>query len=123
MEADVHKVAQSILKNSRLFEYLVLLNADGSVYVIAPRQLQRELSRKDLAFTSWYKKLMDTGQTITSDLHISPATQRPTVVIATPVRSPNGKIIGIWAGGINLDTLSQIGIPAEFAAGSLPRYG
>jgi hypothetical protein len=120
IEADVHKVAQSILKNSRLFEYLVLLNADGIVYILEPHQLQRELSRKDLAFTNWYNKLMKTGQTVTSDLHISPATQRPTVVIATPVRGPNGKIIGIWAGGINLDTLSQIGIPVSSPTCSLP---
>jgi len=123
METDVHELAQSILKNSKLFEYLVLLNADGTVCVMAPRQLQQKLTRKKLAFTSWYKKLMDTGQTITSDLHISPATQRPTVVIATPVRSFNGKIIGVWAGGINLDTLSQIGIPKRLPDGLNYRYG
>ncbi len=123
MEADMHKVAQSILKNSRLFEYIVLLNAKGMVCQIEPHSLQTELSRKDLAFTSWYQKLMDTGQTVTSDLHISPATQRPTVVIATPVRSASGKIIGIWAGGINLTTLSQIGIPEGSPASLITRYG
>ena len=85
-EADVHKVAQSILKNSRLFEYLVLLSADGIVLQLDPHQLQREMSRTNLAFTNWYKKLIKTGQTVTSDLHISPATQRPTVIIATPVQ-------------------------------------
>lgn len=123
METDVRELAQSVLKNSRLFEYLVLLNADGTICIMAPRQLQQKLTRKELAFTSWYKKLMETGQTITSDLHISPATQRPTVVIATPVRSRNGKIAGIWVGGINLDTLSQIGIPKSLPNALINRYG
>ena len=35
----------------------------------------------------------------------------------------NGRIVGIWAGGINLDTLSQIGIPASLPIDPLPRYG
>jgi signal transduction histidine kinase len=123
MESEVHKVAQSILKNSRLFEYLLFLNTDGIVYLREPHQIQSGMSSKDLAFTNWYKGIMKTGQTVTSDLHIAPSTQRPTIVIATPVRSSSGKIIGIWAGGINLDTLSQIGVQKNSPTGLHLRYG
>src|SRR5207237_2855751 len=41
--------------------------------------------------------------------HISPATQRPTVVVAAPVRGMDGVIIGVWAGGLQLARLSKLG--------------
>lgn len=123
VDRDMRDLSQSILKNSRLFEYLMLANAEGVVYMIEPQRLHKALSRKDLAFASWYKKLIESGRTVTSDLHISTATQRPTVVVATPVRDRRGRIIGIWAGGINLTTLSHIGIPEELPVGTSNRYG
>ena len=118
----VHEIAASILEKSKVFEYLMLLNPDGTIAVIEPHELQQSLTRKDLGFTDWYKKLMSTGQTAISDLRISPATQRPTIVIATPVRGPDGKIIGIWAGGLNLSQLSQIGVTEKQSSTPL-RYG
>lgn len=36
-----------------------------------PYDLQIKLSHHNLAFTDWYKKLMSTGKTVISDLHIS----------------------------------------------------
>jgi PAS domain S-box-containing protein len=104
-----HKVAGLILKHSKIFEYVMLLQGEGSVYMLEPYDLQIKLSHHNLAFTAWYKKLMSTGKTVISDLHISAATQRPTVVIATPVRSSAGKIIGIWAGALKLEELSELG--------------
>ena len=85
-----------ILGHSRVFEYVMLLQADGSVYLLEPYDLQVKLARRDLAFTAWYKDVMRTGHTAISDLHISTATQRPTIVIATPVRGTKGEISGIW---------------------------
>ena len=104
-----HKVAGLVLKYSEIFEYVMLLQAEGSVYMLEPYDLQIKLSHHNLAFTDWYKKLMSTGKTVISDLHISPVTQRPTVVIATPVRSSAGKIIGIWTGALKLEELSETG--------------
>lgn len=102
-------LASRILKHSNGFEYVMFLRADGSVYLLEPYDLQLKLSRHDLAFTDWYRKLMSTGQTVVSNLHISPATQRPTVVIATPVRGITGQILGIWAGALRLEEFSRIG--------------
>ena len=116
------KVAGLILKHSEIFEYVMLLQADGSVYMLEPYDLQTKLSHHNLAFTAWYKKLMSTGKTVISDLHISPATQRPTVVIATPVRSSTGKIIGIWAGALKLEEFSELG-RGEFGNKRLLHYG
>jgi len=109
VDAPKRKIAALILKHSEVFEYIMLLRNEGLVYLLEPYDLQLKLSRHNLAFTAWYKKLMSTGQTIVSDLHISHATQRPTVIIATPVHDDAGKIIGIWAGALKLKKLSEIG--------------
>jgi len=116
------KIAALILEHSKVFEYIMLLQADGSVYLLEPYDLQVKLSRGDLAFAAWYKRLMSTGQTVVSDLHISPATQRPTVVIATPVLSAKGQIIGIWAGALKLEEFSQIA-HGQLESGAPQWYG
>ena len=115
-------VAALILEHSKVFEYVMLLRADGSVYLLEPYDLQVKSSRPDLAFTTWYKEVMSTGKPIVSDLHISTATQRPTVVIATPVVSSEGQIIGVWAGALKLDQLSQVG-RGGLESGTPQRYG
>jgi signal transduction histidine kinase len=115
-------LAARILEHSKIFEYIMLLQADGSVYLLEPYDLQVQLSRNDLAFTAWYTELMRTGRTVMSNLHISTATQRPTIVIATPVRDTAGQIRGIWAGALKLAELSQIG-HGGLERGTLQRYG
>ncbi len=115
-------IAARILEYSKVFEYLMLLQADGSVYLLEPYDLQVRLSRHDLAFTTWYKEVMSTGHTAMSDLHISTATQRPTIVIATPMRGAEGQISGIWAGALKLAELSQIG-HGGLESQTLQRYG
>ena len=115
-------VAALILEHSKIFEYVMLLRADGSVYLLEPYDLQVKSSRPDLAFTAWYQEVMSTGKTVVSDLHISTATQRPTVVIATPVFGSDGQIIGVWAGALKLDQLSQVGRGGP-ESGTSQRYG
>ena len=123
-DIDVPKraIVARILGHSRVFEYVMLLQADGSVYLLEPYDLQVKLSRHDLAFTAWYKEVIRTGHTAISDLHISTATQRPTIVIATPVRGTQGEISGIWAGALRLEELSRIGHGA-LESTPLQRYG
>ncbi len=115
-------IAARLLEHSKVFEYIMLLQADGSVYLLEPYDLQIKLSRQDLAFTAWYKEVMHTGHTVISDLHISTATQPPTSVIATPVRGAEGQISGIWAGALKLAELSHIG-HGGLESGTLQRYG
>ena len=102
-------LAATVLQHADAFEYLMLLKPDGTVYVLEPRRLERELSHRNLAFAAWYKDALAAPDTVVSDLHISPATQRPTVVVAAPVRGTDGVIIGVWAGGLQLARLSKLG--------------
>ncbi len=115
----LHELATSIMESSSAFEYIILLNADGSINATAPHELRDNLVRQDLGFTDWYKKLTSTGETVISDLHISSVTRRPTVVVATPVRDSSGQITGAWLGGLELQQLSRIGV----APGVVRSYG
>ena len=115
-------VAASMLKNSRVFEYIMLLRVDGTIYLLEPYELQVKAFRGNLVFKDWYSELMSGGKTVISDLHISNSTQRPTIIIATPVRSSAGKVIGIWAGGLRLEEFSQMA-RCELEAGTPQRYG
>ena len=115
-------VAALMLKNSDFFEYIELLKTDGTIYLLEPYELQVKTLRGNLAFRNWYQELMSSGKTVVSNLHISNATQRPTITIATPVRNSAGQIIGIWAGGLKLEKFSQIG-RAESESGIYQRYG
>ena len=122
LTSTVHTLAQSILEHSHAFQYMMLLDKDGRITSLEPPELRETLLRKDLANTAWYKKLVSSGQTVISDLYISPVTQRPSVVVATPVFDPAGVMTGIWAGGLNLGNLSQLG-SAKLEATLIQRYG
>ncbi len=123
-KADVveRSVVSEILEHSKVFQYVMLLRPEGSVYLVEPYDLQLKLSRSDLDYADWYKKLISTGKTVVSNLHISVVTQRPTVTIATPIRGPGGNMVGILAAGLKLEELSQIGHGGA-AGRSLERFG
>jgi PAS domain S-box-containing protein len=122
LNSTAHTLAQAVLEHSSVFQYVMLLDKDGWIVALEPHELKDTLLRKDLVNTSWYKKLVSTGQTVISDLNISPVTQRPSVVVATPVFDSAGVMTGIWAGGLNLGKLSQLG-SATLAASIMQRYG
>jgi signal transduction histidine kinase/CheY-like chemotaxis protein len=104
-----HELARPVLDKATVFEYVVLLRGNGDVHLLEPPVLERQLSHRNLAFHPWFRDVVQTGATVVSDLHISPATQRPSVVIATPVFSPAGQLIGVWAGALRLEALSRLG--------------
>jgi len=122
LTSTAHTVGQSILEHSYVFQYVMLLDKDGWIVALEPHEFKDTLLRKNLANTAWYKKLVSSGQTVISDLNISPVTQRPSVVVATPVLDSAGVITGIWAGGLNLGKLSQLG-SATLEVNLMQRYG
>jgi signal transduction histidine kinase len=115
-------IAAEVLKHSKVFEYVMLLRPDGSIYLTEPRDHEQVLSRPDLGFTEWYNRLFSTRKMLVSDLCISVITQRPSVIVATPVFGSNGRLTGIWAGGLRLDELSKIG-HGGMETGPLERWG
>lgn len=115
-------IAISILRHSGTFDYIQLLKPDGTIYLLEPYDLQIDAISGSRASADWYKKLMSSGDTVISNLHISNATRQPVVTISTPVRNSDGQLVGVWAGGLSLDTLSKIGL-TESQTGTPKRYG
>ena len=103
------ELAAMVLTQSAAFEYLMLLNAEGATTMVEPRSLEAQLSQRDLAFSAWFTQVRRADRSIVSDLHISPVTQRPSIVIATPVRATDGRIAGFWVGALRLSELSKVG--------------
>lgn len=110
--AQPRELAVLALGQSDVFEYVMLLTPDGAIEVLEPRALEGQLSHRDLSFSAWFTELRRTHRSVVSDLHISPATQRPTIMLATPVRAADGQTVGIWAAGLKLENLSKIGAVA-----------
>jgi PAS domain S-box-containing protein len=111
-EAASHEVA-AVLRASPIFEYVAVIRADGRVVLIEPAPVAAGESRGERRFAAWFRELVQSGSTVVSDLHVSPATQRPAVVIATPVRDAGGRVIGAIAGTLRLGELSKFGADAE----------
>lgn len=103
------EVAALVRAQSSAFEYLMFLTAEGTMAMVEPLALEAQLSHRDLSFSAWFRELGRAKGTVVSDLHISPVTQRPAIVIATPVLAADGRTVGIWAGALKLDYLSKIG--------------
>jgi signal transduction histidine kinase len=115
--AQPREIAALILAKSDAFEYVMLLKPDGTMVMLEPLALEKQLSHRDLSFSAWFGEVRRTDRTVVSDLHISPATQRPTIVIGTPVHAADGQTLGIWAGALKLGNLSKIGAIASDPAG------
>lgn len=122
VDRHIRELTARLAERSKVFDHVILLRGDGSLALLEPSELEGKLSRRDPAFSAWYKQVLDSGRTVVSDLHISPANQKPTIVVATPVRGAGGQITAIWAGALNLAELSGIG--RGTSPGRVPgRYG
>lgn len=107
--AHLQEQAERLTSGSELLEQVVLLGPDGDVRLLAPAADLPRLSRRNLAFAAWFREALGQGSTIVSDLVISPITQRPTVVIATPLYDPRGRFTGVLAGMLGIGRLSGMG--------------
>ena len=117
LEASLRQLAKRVIGNSKVYDHLLLLDAEGNVVLVEPSGLASKLSRTDLGFGRWFQDLRRTGAMVVSDLHISVATSQPSVVIAAPVRTSSGKLVGVWAASLRLAELSRI---SASDAGAVP---
>lgn len=83
------------------FEYVALVHPDGEVFLVEPVALQAQLSRPDVAYLSWFTRLVSTG-TVVSDLFVSTITRHSSVVVGTTVHDAGGQKVGYLVGGLRL---------------------
>jgi signal transduction histidine kinase/ActR/RegA family two-component response regulator len=112
--------AALIAAHSRTFDEVMLLSPDGRVVLLEPPEREQVQARPDRRFAAWYRDVIAGGRTVISDLHLSPSSLEPTVVIATPVRDRSGRLVGIWAGALRLAELSRVGRAGDVRH---PAYG
>ena len=101
-------VAKSILSNSTLFESVFLLLDNGDMYLDEPFQRQQNLSRDNFVIRDYYKGVINTNSSSLGNSLVSAATGKHQANLAVPIFSENKTIIGLWAGGLNLTSISKI---------------
>lgn len=102
------EVAKSILSKTNLFESVFLLLNNGDMYLDEPYQRQENLSRDNFVIRDYYKGVKNSNSTSLGNAIVSSATGKNQPNIAVPVFSENMTLSGIWAGGLNLTTISKI---------------
>ncbi|OHD21145.1 MAG: hypothetical protein A2064_11635 [Spirochaetes bacterium GWB1_66_5] len=105
---DPRLLAQEILDRSVLFSGLMLLSPSGHAVLMEPPDAESAQFRKNLHFTDWVGKVLAENRSMFSDLLISGSDRRPTIVVAAPWRGPDGRILGVWAGSLDLGRLSAL---------------
>ncbi|HJR47201.1 MAG TPA: cache domain-containing protein, partial [Nitrososphaeraceae archaeon] len=103
------QVAQDILDTDKDFEVIYFLMPNGDMYLEEPYSKQENLTRSNFAFRAYYIRALNSQDTYLGDVIISASTGRPQTNIAVPMYSEenNGTLVGVWAGGLNLTTLSN----------------
>lgn len=102
-------MASTVVEQAHLFEYLTLLRPDGSVAVLAPDGLQVGAPPTDLAYTAWFRQVVESDRAVVSDLHVSAVTQAPVVVVAVPVRDLTQGLVGVLAGALRQNAFARLG--------------
>ena len=102
------KVAQDILNTDKDFQVVFFLMPNGDIYLVEPYSQQQNLTGNNYAFRDYYKGAVESRNTYLSDVIISAALGRPQANIAVPMYTENnGTLVGLWAGGLNLTSLSE----------------
>lgn len=89
-------------KNNPEFQTIYAMNAVGM-------QIAKTSSTtmNDKANTEYFKKAI-AGNLYFSDVYISAVSKTPTITISTPIKDPDGKILGVLAGDISLKSIWEI---------------
>lgn len=103
------EAARVIRAHAPTFDHLFVLRPDGRIVAIEPDSLSEGVVSPDLRHAEWFRDISRTRATQLSDLTISEATKRPTIIVATPLRDGGGRYRGVLAGALDLSALSRLG--------------
>ena len=96
------KTFLNLMKNTYdCYEELSILNQSAE-YLVTTGTLREKRAPRG------YMQGAIEGQTVVTDIHISPCLNRPTMLISAPIRSRGGKTIGVFEEKLNLNTINKI---------------
>lgn len=110
-DADIEKrlVAQNILSSYRDFQIIIFIMPNGEIYLDEPYSRQLMSTVNNLGFLDYFKGVNDTNEIYLGDPSQSVSSGQLQSIIAVPVFSleDNSTMVGIWAGGLDFDTLNE----------------
>jgi PAS domain S-box-containing protein len=101
------EVANEILQNVKDLETIRFLLPNGDMYMLEPYSNQLNISQDNYAGFDYYKGVTTTQKPYLSEVYQSQTTGHNTTVVAAPVFSHNGTLIGIWGGAIRLQFIQD----------------
>ncbi len=108
--ADIPKrqVAKDILEKYDEFQVVFFVMPNGDMYMEEPYLRQENLSKTNFAFRDYYKGVINSHDTFLGNVIVSASSGQNQAVIAVPIFSGvNGSLIGIWAGGLDLNDFNE----------------
>ncbi len=115
-------ILKAVVGNSTIFDFVELASPDGTVSLIEPEALEKNLYTRDIGFRRWFQDAVRTRTPTVSNLFITVPTRLPAVAVAVPVLDSHGRMLAVLEGAIRPGELSRAGAPAE--GGRKPeRYG
>lgn len=108
--ADIPKrqVAKDILEKYDEFQVVFFVMPNGDMYMEEPYLRQENLSKTNFAFRDYYKGAINSHDTFLGNVIVSASSGQNQAVIAVPIFSGvNGSLIGIWAGGLDLNDFNE----------------
>lgn len=89
-------------KNNPEFETIYVMNAEGMQITKTTNSALNNKKDKD------YFQNAIVGKTYITNSYISQLTNAPTITISTPIKNANGKIVGVLAGDVSLQSISEL---------------
>lgn len=80
---------------------------DGRMYLLEPYSSQLQIKNNDFSQREYFQGVLTTKKTYVSDVFISAASNKPVIVISTPIFSNDGDIIGMFGGSMDLEFMTK----------------
>ncbi|TDX52333.1 methyl-accepting chemotaxis protein [Orenia marismortui] len=101
---DTLEIVRKVKEENPHFKYVYLATAKGEMIIYPKVDLGSDF---DPTTRPWYKKAMEKDSLIWTDVFIDAGSGDPIMTTAIPVENSEGEFIGILAGDVSLDQLSQ----------------
>jgi two-component system NtrC family sensor kinase len=95
------KYLQLVKDRYDCYDEIFVLDKDGKL-LITTEKIENVKVKED-----YFREALS-GKTFNSNIYLSPYTNKPTMVISTPIRNPEGNIIGVLVERIKLDAINKL---------------
>jgi len=95
------KYLQLIKRKYDSYDEIFILDKNGQMIITTEKMQNIEVN------SDYFLEAIN-GRTFNTNIHLSPLTHRPTMVVAAPIRNPKEEIIGVLVERIKLDAINKL---------------